>query len=72
MVEAMRRHLGLGLVAMLASSAAFGTSGPFAKSLMTAGWSPGAVVLARITGAALILHAVRAVEPARPVARDPP
>ena len=55
MVEAMRRHLGLGLVAMLASSAAFGTSGPVAKSLMTAGWSPGAVVLARITGAALIL-----------------
>jgi drug/metabolite transporter (DMT)-like permease len=55
MVEAMRRHLGLGLVAMLLSSAAFGTSGPFAKSLMTAGWSPGAVVLARITGAAIIL-----------------
>ena len=41
MVEAMRRHLGLGLVAMLASCAAFGTSGPFAKSLMTAGWTPG-------------------------------
>ena len=55
MVEAMRRHLGLGLVAMLASCAAFGTSGPFAKSLMTAGWSPGAVVLARITGAAVLL-----------------
>lgn len=32
MVEAMRRHVGLGLVAMLASCAAFGTSGPFAKS----------------------------------------
>ena len=28
MVEAMRRHLGLGLVAMLLSCAAFGTSGP--------------------------------------------
>ena len=72
MVEAMRRHLGLGLVAMLLSSAAFGTSGPFAKSLMTAGWSPGAVVLARITGAADPAAALRAVEPARPVARDPP
>jgi drug/metabolite transporter (DMT)-like permease len=55
MVEAIRRHLGLGLVAMLASCAAFGTSGPFAKALMVAGWSPGAVVLARITGAALVL-----------------
>jgi drug/metabolite transporter (DMT)-like permease len=54
-VEAMRRHLGLGLVAMLMSCAAFGTSGPFAKALMTAGWSPGAVVLLRISGAALVL-----------------
>src|SRR5829696_2857111 len=51
----MRRHLGLGLVAMLMSCAAFGTSGPFAKALMTAGWSPGAVVLLRISGAALVL-----------------
>ena len=55
MVDAMRRHLGLGLVAMLLSCAAFGTSGPFAKALMTAGWSPGAVVLGRISGAALML-----------------
>ena len=55
MVEAMRRHVGLGLVAMLASCAAFGTSGPFAKALMTADWSPGAVVLIRIAGAALVL-----------------
>lgn len=55
MVDAMRRHLGLGLVAMLLSCAAFGTSGPFAKALMTAGWSPGAVVLGRIAGAALML-----------------
>ena len=55
MVEAMRRHLGLGLVAMLLSCAAFGTSGPFAKALMTADWSPGAVVLSRIAGAALVL-----------------
>jgi drug/metabolite transporter (DMT)-like permease len=55
MVEAMKRHVGLGLVAMLLSCAAFGTSGPFAKALMTAGWSPGAVVLSRIAGAAVVL-----------------
>ncbi|HET7761719.1 MAG TPA: DMT family transporter [Phycicoccus sp.] len=51
----VRRHLGLGLVAMLVSSAAFGTSGPFAKALISAGWSPGAVVLLRIAGAATLL-----------------
>ena len=39
---------------------------------MTAGWSPGAVVLARITGAAVAPAAVRAVEPARAVGSDPP
>ena len=55
MVAALRRHLGLGLVLLLLSSAAFATSGPFAKALMTAGWSPGAVVLTRISGAALVL-----------------
>ena len=55
MVERVRQHVGFGLVAMLLSSAAFGTSGPFAKALMTAGWTPGAVVLTRITGAALLL-----------------
>jgi len=54
-VQAMRRHLGVGLLAMILSCAAFGTAGPFAKALIGAGWSPGAVVLARITGAALLL-----------------
>lgn len=58
MVERMRRRLGFGLVAMLLSCAAFGTSGPFAKSLIGAGWSPGAVVLLRIAGAALLLAPV--------------
>ena len=76
MVEAMRRHLGLGLVAMLLSCAAFGTSGPFAKALMTADWSPGAVVLTRIAGAAARPAPVRPVEPARavgtPCARELP
>ncbi len=39
----------------LASAALFGLSGPFAKALLDAGWSPLAVVLARISGAAAIL-----------------
>ncbi len=55
MVEAVRRHIGVGLLALVLSSAAFGTSGPFAKSLIEAGWSPGAVVLLRIAGAAALL-----------------
>ena len=69
MVEMVRRHLGLGLLAMLLSCAAFGTSGPFAKALMTAGWTPGAVVLTRISGAALAPPAVHPLGPARPLAR---
>lgn len=45
--------LGLGLA--LVSAATFGTSGTFADSLMKTGWTPGAVVTARITIAALLL-----------------
>lgn len=55
MVAAMKQHLGVGLLAMLLSCAAFGTAGPFAKALIGAGWTPGAVVLVRISGAALVL-----------------
>lgn len=44
---------GIGLA--IASSAVFGTSGSFATSLMDAGWSPTAVVLGRISIAALVL-----------------
>ncbi len=55
MVETVRRHVGVGLLALLLSSAAFGTSGPFAKALIEAGWTPGAVVLVRIAGAAAML-----------------
>jgi len=47
------RAAGLGLA--LTSAAAFGTSGSFADSLMATGWTPGAVVTARIVLAALIL-----------------
>ena len=52
----MRIDRGVALV--LLSSLAFGTSGPFAKALLESGWSPGAAVLVRITGAALVLAAV--------------
>ncbi len=50
----MRGRAG-ALFAAALSAAAFGTSGPFAKALLDAGWSPSAAVLARIGGAALVL-----------------
>jgi drug/metabolite transporter (DMT)-like permease len=77
MVDAVRRHLGTGLLALLLSCAAFGTSGPFAKALIEAGWTPGAVVLIRIAGAAAVLlpvalwsarHDLRALVRAIPLA----
>ena len=46
---------GSGLVVGLVSAAGFGTSGALAKSLLEAGWTPGAAVTARITGAAAVL-----------------
>lgn len=45
----------LGLAIAVASAATFGSSGTFGSALMATGWSPGAVVTARITGAALIM-----------------
>src|SRR5690606_30565068 len=51
-----RRHSpSRGIWIALASSAAFGLSGSFAKGLFEAGWSPAAAVAARMAGAALIL-----------------
>ncbi len=47
--------LGTGLWVALGSAAAFGSSGPMAKSLMESGWSTGATVTVRIGGAALAL-----------------
>lgn len=44
-----------GVALALVSSATFGTSGTFATSLIDAGWTPGAAVLARVGVAALIL-----------------
>ncbi len=52
-----RNHAGgpAGLWLALLSAASFATAGPLAKSLLDAGWSPGAAVTARIVGAALVL-----------------
>jgi drug/metabolite transporter (DMT)-like permease len=44
-----------GILIALLSAATFATAGPFAKSLLETGWSPGAVVFLRIAGAALLL-----------------
>ncbi len=44
-----------GLVLALVSAASFGLSGPIARPLLDAGWTPGAVVLARIALGALIV-----------------
>lgn len=49
------RGSGLGLAVI--SAATFATSGSFASSLMSAGWSPGAAVATRIGLAALLLTA---------------
>ncbi|MFD1507345.1 DMT family transporter [Georgenia yuyongxinii] len=48
-------RLRAGMWFALASAAAFGTSGAFAKSLLEVGWSPGAAVTARVAGAAVVL-----------------
>src|SRR3954449_6316285 len=53
--RATHRHPVAGLSVALVSAAAFATSGAFAKSLLVAGWAPGAVVTLRITLAALVL-----------------
>jgi drug/metabolite transporter (DMT)-like permease len=49
------RASGSGLGLAMLSAATFGTSGSFASTLMSAGWSPGAAVATRIGAAALIL-----------------
>lgn len=51
----------LGLAIALVSAATFGSSGTFGSALMATGWSPGAVVTARIVGAALLLAVPAAV-----------
>ncbi|EAP97216.1 hypothetical protein JNB_17138 [Janibacter sp. HTCC2649] len=49
------RTLLLGLILVVVSSAAFGSSGAFAKSLLSAGWTPAGVVTWRVGFAALVL-----------------
>jgi len=45
----------VGILLALVSAAAFGTSGAVARSMLDAGWSPGAVVTLRIGVAALVM-----------------
>ena len=45
----------LGLMFAITSAFAFGLSGPLAKSLMEAGWTPTAAVTARLAGGALAM-----------------
>jgi len=44
-----------GLLLALAAAAAFGTSGPFVKPLLDAGWSPAAAVTVRAAAGGLVL-----------------
>lgn len=55
------RPAQFGTVMALTSAAAFGSSGPMAKALLESGWTPGAVVLVRLGGAAVILAVAAAV-----------
>jgi drug/metabolite transporter (DMT)-like permease len=48
-------RLASGLLLALLSAASFGISGALARGLLEAGWSPGAVVLARLSVGALAL-----------------
>jgi drug/metabolite transporter (DMT)-like permease len=47
------RATGGGLLLAIASATSFGLAGPLAASLLATGWSPGAIVLARLGIAAL-------------------
>ena len=49
------RGVSAGLLPAVVSAAAFGLSGSLARSLLDLGWSPAAVVVARVGGAFLVL-----------------
>ena len=51
-----------GLALALVSCGCFATSGPFAASLIAAGWTPGAAVTARVAIAALVLAIPAAIQ----------
>lgn len=55
MVALVRRQFGSGLILALLAAAAFSTSGPFAKALIEANWTPSLVVFLRMLGASLVL-----------------
>jgi drug/metabolite transporter (DMT)-like permease len=52
------RTFRLGIAFAVGSALTFGMSGPFAKALMAAGWTPNAAVTARLAGGALVMALV--------------
>jgi drug/metabolite transporter (DMT)-like permease len=54
-VVARYGSLRTGLAFALVSALAFGSSGPMARALFEAGWTPGGAVLVRLGGGALVL-----------------
>ena len=52
---ATNRTFRVGMTFAIASAVTFGTSGPFAKALMEAGWTPIAAVTARMAAGALAM-----------------
>ena len=57
----MSNRFRIGMLFATGSALSFGMSGPLAKSLMVAGWSPTAAVTARLAGGALVLVVVATV-----------
>src|SRR3954466_4045440 len=55
-----RPEVGIGLAFAVASAMAFGLSGSLARGLLDAGWSAGAVVLARLAIGALVVAPIAA------------
>ena len=56
----VRSQAGTGLAFALASAMSFGLSGALARGLLDAGWTPGAVVLARLAVGALVVAPIAA------------
>ncbi|GAA1849573.1 EamA family transporter [Pseudonocardia ailaonensis] len=59
--DPVRRATSLGLVFAVVSAVSFGTSGPFAKALIDAGWSSTGAALVRIGGSAVIVLVLLAI-----------
>ena len=54
-------HFRTGMIFAVASAFTFGMAGALGKSLIEAGWSPTAAVVARLTGGALIMAVVATI-----------